>query len=143
MLIILCILILAYKMAGKDVSRLLRKVKRFEWKTTIIRLKETLYPHALKVGRTATRPLLQFYYVMSDKKCPTLDKALIYAALVYVISPVDILPRVVYRILGIVDDSLAMAYVYKKVKSKITPQINSRVDDTLNEWFGVEYTVVE
>ena len=32
---------------------------------------------------------------------------------------------------------------YKKIKDKITPEINAKVEDTLNEWFGVEYELVE
>ena len=39
-------------------------------------------------------------------------------------------------------DGVAMLYVYKKIKTKITPKINAKVDDTLNEWFGVEYELV-
>ena len=53
---------------------------------TINALMDKLRPWALKAGRMATRPLLQFYYV---------------------------------------------------------PQINAKVEDTLNEWFGVEYKLVE
>lgn len=34
-------------------------------------------------------------------------------------------------------------YVYKKIKNRITPEINAKVEDTLNEWFGVEYEMVE
>ena len=32
---------------------------------------------------------------------------------------------------------------YAKNKDKITPEINARVEDTLNEWFGVEYELIE
>ena len=28
-------------------------------------------------------------------------------------------------------------------RGKITPEINAKVEDTLNEWFGVEYELVE
>ena len=30
-----------------------------------------------------------------------------------------------------------------KIKDKITPEINNKVETTLNEWFGVEYKLVE
>ena len=33
--------------------------------------------------------------------------------------------------------------IYKKIKDKITPEINAKVEGTLNEWFGVEYELVE
>ena len=31
---------------------------------------------------------------------------------------------------------------FEKIKDKITPEINAKVEDTLNEWFGVEYEIV-
>ena len=45
--------------------------------------------------------------------------------------------------LGIVDDGVAVLYVYKKVKKNITPEINAKVESTLNDWFGMEYEVVK
>ena len=82
------------------------------------------------------------YYVMDDDNTSTLDRVLIYAAIVYTILPIDFLSRAIYKFLGILDDGVAMLYVYKKIETKITPKINAKVDDTLNEWFGVEYELV-
>jgi uncharacterized membrane protein YkvA (DUF1232 family) len=48
----------------------------------------------------------------------------------------DLIPRVVYKFMGILDDGLALLYVYRKIKDKITPEINDKVDSTLNDWFG-------
>jgi uncharacterized membrane protein YkvA (DUF1232 family) len=55
----------------------------------------------------------------------------------------DFLPRSVFKFLGVLDDGVAMLYVFKKIKNRITPEINAKVEDTLNEWFGVEYELVE
>lgn len=104
---------------------------------------DKLRPWASKAGRVTTRPLLQFYYVMDDDNTSTLDRVLIYAAIIYTIIPMDFLPRSVFKFLGVLDDGVAMLYVYKKIKDKITPEINCRVEDTLNEWLGVEYELVE
>lgn len=104
---------------------------------------DKLRPWALKAGRVATRPLLQFYYVMDDENTSTLDRVLIYAAIIYTILPMDFIPSVIYKFLGILDDGVAMLFVYKKIKDKITPEINAKVEDTLNEWFGVEYELVK
>ena len=104
---------------------------------------DKLCPWALKAGRVTARPLLQFYYVLDDDNTSTLDRVLIYAAIVYIILPVDLIPSAVYKFLGILDDGVAMIYVYKKIKDKITPEINAKVEDTLNEWFGVECELVE
>ena len=143
MLITISLLILAYLIMGKDISGLLEKVKNIDWRGKINALMDKLRPWALKAGRVATRPLLQFYYVMDDDNTSTLDRVLIYAAIVYTILPMDFIPSVIYKFLGILDDGVAMLFVYKKIKDKITPEINAKVEDTLNEWFGAEYELVE
>lgn len=141
-LITTCILILVYTIIGKDIRPLLKQIKNIDWRDKINALMNKLRPWALKVGRVATRPLLQFYYVMEDEKTSTLDRVLIYAAIIYTVLPMDLIPRVIYKFLGILDDGVAMLYVYKKIKDKITPAINLKVEETLNEWFGVEYVVL-
>lgn len=143
MLITISLLILAYLVMGKDISGLLEKVKNIDWRGKINGLMDKLRPWALKPGRVATRPLLQFYYVMDDDNTSTLDRVLIYAAIIYTILPVDLIPSAVYKFLGVLDDGVAMLYVYKKIKNRITPEINRKVEDTLNDWFGVEYELIE
>ena len=143
MLITISLLILAYLIMGKDIKPLLERVKDIDWRGSINAVMDKLRPWALKAGRVATRPLLQFYYVMDDENTSTLDRVLIYAAIFYTILPVDFLPRAAYKFLGVLDDGVAMLYVYKKIKNKITPEINAKVEDTLNEWFGVEYELIE
>ena len=142
MLIAISIMILAYMIMGKDITPLLDRVRNIDWRGKINTVMEKLRPWALKAGRVATRPLLQFYYVMDDDNTSTLDRVLIYAAIVYTILPMDFIPSVIYKFLGILDDGVAMLYVYKKIKDKITPEINAKVEDTLNVWFGVEYEIV-
>ena len=128
---------------GKDISSLLNKVKEVDWRSKINALMDKIRPWALKTGRVTTRPLLQFYYVMDDDETSTLDRVLIYAAIIYTIIPMDFIPSSVYKLLGVLDDGVAMLYVYKKIKDKITPEINAKVENTLKEWFGVEYELVE
>lgn len=140
---IICLMILAYWIMGKNIDSLLERVKNIDWHTKVNNLMDKLLPYALKAGRTATRPLLQFYYVMADEKTTTLDRVLIYAAIIYTISPASLIPSSVYRLLGLLDEGIAIVYVYNKIKDKITPEINSKVEGTLNEWFGVEYEFVE
>ncbi|MBR5492536.1 MAG: DUF1232 domain-containing protein, partial [Alistipes sp.] len=83
MLITISLLILAYLIMGKDISGLLEKVKIVDWRGKINALMDKLRPWALKAGRATTRPLLQFYYVMDDENTSTLDRVLIYAAIIY------------------------------------------------------------
>ena len=142
MLIAISIMILAYMIMGKDITPLLNRVRNIDWRGKINVVMEKLRPWALKAGRVATRPLLQFYYVMDDDNTSTLDRVLIYAAIFYTILPMDLIPSVIYKFLGILDDGVAILFAYKKIKDKITPEINAKVEDALNEWFGVEYEIV-
>ena len=87
MLTVICIMILAFVILGKDINSLLKRVKNVDWRDRIDRLRNRIRPYALKVGRTAARPLLQFYYVMNDEATSVLDKVLIYAAIIYTVSP--------------------------------------------------------
>ena len=128
---------------GKDISSLLERIKNIDWRGKINALMDKLRPWALKAGRAATKPLLQFYYVMDDDNTSSLDRILIYAAIFYTILPMDLLPSVIYKFLGVLDDGVAMLFVYKKIKDKITPEINRKVEETLNDWFGVEYELIE
>ena len=143
MLTIICITVLAYFIMGKDFSSLLEKVKNIDWSEKADELFKKIRPYAIKVGRAATTPLLQFWYVLQDDNTSTLDRVLIYAAIFYTILPMDLIPSVIYKFLGVLDDGVAVLYVYKKIKNKITPEVNAKVEDTLNEWFGVEYELVE
>ncbi len=142
MFTIICITILAYMIMGKDIKRLLARVKNVDWRDKINRIYIKLQPYALKVGRVAARPLLQFYYVMKDEKTSTLDRILIYAAIIYTISPVSLIPSAVFKFIGVLDEGAAVLYAYKKIKGKITPEINAQVDETLDQWFGTRYEMV-
>ena len=142
-LITTSLLVLAYLVLGKDVNSLMERINEVDLRSGIRALLDKLRPWALKVGRVASRPLLQFYYVMDDENTTTLDRVLIYGAIAYTLLSMDLLPRSIYKLLGVLDDGVAMLFVYKKNKGKITPAINAKVEDTLNEWFGVEYELVE
>ena len=142
MLTIICITVLAYFIMGKDFSSLLEKVKNIDWREKADELFKKLRPYAIKAGRAAATPLLQFWYVLQDDNTSTLDRVLIYAAIIYTIVPMDLIPRSVYKLLGVLDDGAAMLYVYKKIKDKITPEIMMKVEDALNEWFGSEYEIL-
>ena len=142
MFTIICITILAYMIMGKDIKRLLARVKNVDWRDKINHVYIKLQPYALKAGRVAARPLLQFYYVMKDEKTSTLDRVLIYAAIIYTISPVSLIPSAVFKFIGVLDEGAAVLYVYKKIKSRITPEINAQVDETLDQWFGTRYEMV-
>ena len=138
MIITLCILLLAYHLIGKPVGRLLDRLRNVDWKTQFNLLWDKLKTYALKAGRVATKPILTFYYVMHQTETTTLEKALIYGAIAYIIIPSDLIPRRTLSVLGILDDAAVVAYMYKKVSNKVTAEITNKVEDTLDQWFGAE-----
>ena len=133
---ILCITILAYVMGGKDINELLDELKNVDWKAKSSEVFEKIGTYAKKAGRVATKPLLQLYYVLTIGETTTLEKALIVGAILYTIMPFSLIPIKAHKILGMFDEGLAVLYVIKKVQDKITPEIEAKVEETLNAWFG-------
>ena len=142
MIITLCILVLVYLMMGKPVDGLLEQLKSTDWKSKFAQLWDKIKTYALRAGRVATKPILTFYHVMRDSETTTLEKALIYGAIAYIVIPADLLPRKVLGFLGILDDAAVIAYVYKKISGKITAEITNKVNVTLDQWFGAEAVVL-
>lgn len=134
----ICILIFLAMYFHRPLGSLLGHLKNVKWEEHF----ETLWTHILRfsksAGRATLRPLILFYYVMQSPDTSTLDKALIYGCIAYVVIPFSLLPRVVYSFLGIIDEAAAVAYVYGKVHDKITPSMELRADDLLDSWFGPE-----
>ena len=142
MLTIICLMILAYTIMGKSIESLLGKINKVDWRRKINDLAETIKRYSLCVGCVAAKPVLQFLYVLRDSETTTTEKALIYGAIAYTVMPASLIPRRIFGLLGVLDEGAAVLYVYKKVKSKITPEINAKVDAMLDRWF-TEYTRYE
>lgn len=135
---IICITILAYVIGGKDIDKLLEKLKGVDWKAKSSDIFGKIGTYAKKAGRVATKPLLQLYYVLTMGETTTLEKALIVGAILYTVMPFSLISFKAHKILGMLDEGLALLYVVKKVQHKITPEINQKVEETLNAWFGVQ-----
>lgn len=100
--------------------------------------------YAKKAGRFATKPILELYFVLREENTPLADKALIVGALAYLFVPVDLIPFRKFGLLGILDESVAISYAYKKMKKLITPQIEFEVERILDEWFeGISIQMIE
>ncbi|MBR1514315.1 MAG: DUF1232 domain-containing protein [Bacteroidales bacterium] len=136
MITIICITILAYAIAGKDINKQLDKLKGVDWKAKSSDVFGKIGNYAKKAGRVATKPLLQLYYVLTMGETTTLEKALIVGAILYTIMPFSLISVKAHKILGMLDEGLAVVYVIKKVQNKITPEIDAKVEETLNAWFG-------
>ena len=143
MIISICLLILVYTMLGKDVKPLLEDLKNINWRLYWFKVMRPIKKYSKKVGRIACTPLLKLWFVLDDPKTTTWEKAMIYAAIIYTVSPKSIIPAYLYRFLGILDEGAAILYVINKVQHKMTPAIELRVKFTLDNWFGPEYSVTD
>lgn len=99
------------------------------------KLQEKLMPYAKKYGRVAVKPVLELYYVLREDSTPAKDKAVIALALGYLLLPSDILPLRKFGIFGLLDDTLSVSVVYKKMQKNITPAVSFKVEMTLDKWF--------
>ena len=136
MLLTIALLILAYSLTGKSIDSLVCRIKNVNWKEKIDTVWTAIMEFGLKAGRTTCKPLLTFYYVMADENTTAADKALVYGAILYIVSPFDLIPRRVLSVLGVLDDAAVAALVIKKIQDKVTPEIEAAVEATLDEWFG-------
>ena len=99
------------------------------------KLQEKLMPYAKKYGRVAAKPVLELYYVLREDSTPAKDKAVIALALGYLLLPSDILPLRKFGIFGLLDDTLSVSVVYKKLQKNITPAVSFNVEMKLDKWF--------
>lgn len=91
--------------------------------------------YARRVGRVTARPAVILYYTLCNPATPKTDKYIIYAALAYVVLPIDLISAKRVPILGWADEAAAIAIAYKKVKKNITPEIEAQADAVLDKWF--------
>ena len=97
-----------------------------------------------KIARIAKRAgaklvyaaLILFYTLQSDKISAT-NKAMIIAALGYMISPLDVIPDAI-PIAGLTDDLAVLLFVLKKVWTDIDPDIQKKAKDRLAKWFDAD-----
>lgn len=110
----LCLLILADVILGRPVGHLVKKIHNVNWSEKWEKLLgqdcSNLKDYALRAGRVTAKPLVTFYYVLCSKETSTTEKVLIFAAIAYVLSP-TLVSKQVFQWLGIIDDTIAAAYV--------------------------------
>lgn len=71
---------------------------------------------------------------MHQTETTTLEKALIYGAIAYIIIPSDLIPRRTLSVLGILDDAAVVAYMYKLQKSQTKLKTPSTNGSALKQW---------
>jgi len=89
---------------------------------------------AKRAGAKLVYAALILYYTLQSDKVSTANKAIIIAALGYMISPLDVVPDAI-PIVGLGDDLAVLLYVLKKVWTDVDPEIQQRAKDRLSQWF--------
>lgn len=97
---------------------------------------KSLAAFSKRVGRSMARTPLLLYYVLKDDKTTTKDKAIIYAALAYLVLPVDLISARSHPILGWADEILSIEIVYDRMRKYITPDMLRRAEAQLDKWIS-------
>lgn len=97
--------------------------------------KTTKYAKAL--GCEGIEKALQLYYVLDNPELPTKTKVIIYGALGYFISPVDLIPDTT-PLVGFTDDMAALVATVALVSSFINTNVKAKAHTELEGWFGKE-----
>lgn len=134
----ICLLILAFSILGKPVKNLVKLLGNVNWSEKAQAAFNWIMKTAKKVGRKTTEALLTFWYVMNDENTTVFNKILIFALIAYIAIPMDFIPYPVRGWVGLIDDGVAFAFVYKIVGKEITDDIRATVETTLEKWFGQE-----
>ena len=137
----ICLLLLLYSMLKKPVDSLIEKVRDAKWDRPVRTAWSKIVEFSKKGGREATRIVLRFYYTLTDGDLSSTEKALVYAGIIYIAVPHDLLPKKTLGLLGLVDDAAVASWVFKKIQKSITPAIEQKAQDTLNSWFGYDISV--
>ena len=138
MITLICLIILVFAILGKPAGRLLDRLKGVDWKTFSDAAWRKIVTFSKTTGRGATRILLIFYYTLTGGTLSTLDKALLYAGIIYIAVPRDLLPRRIFGLLGMVDDAAVGAWGYSRLKKNLGPEVIRQAEETLDKWFGPE-----
>ncbi len=91
--------------------------------------------YAKNIGEEGLEKALQLYYVLDDDKCSKTDKATIYGALAYLVSPIDVIPDLI-PVLGYTDDIALIAVALSSVASKIDNTVREKAKNKVKEWFS-------
>ena len=90
---------------------------------------------SMLAGRAATRPVLILWYVMRSDKTSRKDKWAIFAALAYLVLPIDILNARRLPVIGWLDEVASVAVLMSRMSKYITPEIETRANEQLDRWF--------
>ena len=141
MITIICLFILFSLISNSPVGGLVGKLKGVDWKGLAQTAWDKIVLYSKKGGRAAVRPMLLLYYVMTEGNLSNTEKALVYAGIIYMAVPFDLLPRAVLNWVGVLDDVAVATWIFSRIDGGITPAVERMAEETLDKWFGPEYVI--
>ncbi|MBE0508760.1 MAG: DUF1232 domain-containing protein [Marinospirillum sp.] len=90
---------------------------------------------ARKAGQKVLKPSLELYYAAADKDTPVWAKTVIYGALGYFISPLDLIPDVI-PVIGYMDDAAVIAAAVVTVAAHIKEEHQIKATQICKRWLG-------
>ena len=96
---------------------------------------EKILGYAKAIGANLIYKALQLYFVLQKPGVPATEKAIIIAALGYLISPLDFLPDIV-PVVGYSDDAVAVGLAIVKASMHIDEGVNRQAKQKLDDIFG-------
>ena len=97
----------------------------------------TLRKAVKAIGSKIAYPALLLYYEMRSPEMPIGVKLEIMGALGYLVLPVDLIPDYI-PVVGYTDDLAALLAMVRLTREYITPDIEAKAEEKLEEWFGRE-----
>jgi uncharacterized membrane protein YkvA (DUF1232 family) len=140
-MITICLLILLFSILKRPVGKLTRMLRNVDWKRLAQGIRSKIVDYSRRAGRAGARVVLRFYYTLQEGDLSTTEKAMVYAGIIYIVVPRDLLPRKLLGLFGALDDVGVAAWIIDRIGKRITPEIERKVEDTLDKWFGPVVTI--
>ena len=90
---------------------------------------------ARTAGKEVIYRALQLFYAAQDPATPRWAKTVIFGALAYFISPVDLIPHIV-PVVGYTDDLGVLTAALATVAFYVSDDTKRKAQDRLRVWFG-------
>lgn len=119
---------------GKSIGFFKGNIDKYKEKYNQLDLMSKIAEVAKKAGASTVYHALLLYYTLTSNEVPVSKKAIVMAALGYLIAPIDFIPDFV--MMGLFDDGSVLLFAINQILPYITDEIKTKALAKLNEWFG-------
>ena len=119
------------------------KLKEYEKHYSNSAFSQKIANVAKKAGLKLIYLALLLFYALNSPTISLNDKILIYAALGYFISPIDIIPDAI-PVFGYTDDLSILISAFERIKHNISQREKDKAKNKLNDWFkGYDSSLID